>query len=79
MSLKQIGEHLIVHVPLSNDIHILDTNLRSVKLIKGIESESFECEAIRKSRFFNEGDNFIWFRGGGVISLIDLGETAENI
>ena len=68
-----------MHVTGSNNIHVLDKDYKSIKVIKGVNSDCLDCEAIRKSRFSNEGDNFIWFRGGGVISLIDIGFDSENI
>jgi len=28
-------------------------------------------EAIRNSRFTSEGDNFVWFKGGNIISIVN--------
>lgn len=71
-SLKCSKDKVIVHVAESNDVHILDDQLRCLKVLPGVRGDSLDFECIRKSRFSNEGQNFIWFKGGGIVSLVDL-------
>lgn len=39
---------------------------------------SVDNEAIRNSRFSNEGNHFVWFRGDSFVSLVDLDTFEAN-